>query len=117
MLLDTVIALEFCYLLSVEGAALGYALDDRDPNNDVNEVWVAFRVASVYVGYVSVLLHGLVLAIIDEGQFMSRTYRGSSTSSREKPFASAEEHEDDITDVELGTALIPRGSRGALHKV
>lgn len=74
VLLDTVIALEFCYLLSVEGAALGYALDDRGPNNDVNEVWVAFRVASVYVGYVSVLLHGLVLAIIDEGQLMSRTY-------------------------------------------
>ena len=104
VLLDSLISLEYCRVIVGLGAAIEYATDDRDPNKDLSQVWMTMRVSNIYVAYVCLLVHGLVLAVIDEGQLMTRTSsRPPPPASSSAPFTS-EVHEVD----ELETALVSR---------
>lgn len=104
VLLDILLGLEYCRAVVGLGAAVEYALDDRDPNKDLSQLWMTMRVSNIYMSYVCTLMHGAVLAVIDEGQLMTRCSSSPPPASASTPFG------DEYRDPEerLDTTLIVR---------
>ena len=112
-LLDILIGIEYCRFVSVLGATVSYALDSHDPAApQLHEIWIAVRLASIFVGYLAVLLHGLFLVAIDEQQFQLHEYRRRAATAASDPMATntVEEVEGDRSEEPyLSVSLVARG--------
>lgn len=114
-LTDTLLAQEVCRFSLVVGAAIGYAVEGNGGRSQLSndnwhsrDFWIALRLASTYSGYVSVLLHGMLLNLLDEVH-----YRASASMAEAAAAADGNQgaRQDFVSDDDV-MMLVPRSAKG-----